>query len=231
MGVLPAQTIGPVLVSAAHAVLGETPSFSLALWHGFTLPLLMSAIALVGGMLLYLALRGYFRKGIEGPPLLRKLKGKRIFERVMVALSWRLAKGLEGLLGTRRLQPQLFLVVVAALLAAWVPLRAGVAPGSKQPLALDPSFVMLAGVGMACAVGAAWKAKFHRVTALMLIGGAGLVFLHLLRVVVGAGPGGNPAAGGDGHHDPDPARAEVVAQTDRGAEAAPLSPRAAPPDA
>ncbi len=175
VGILPARTVGPILVDAVQSILGRTPSFSLALWHGFNLPLLMSTIALSGGVLLYFALRGYLRKGIEGPPLLRKLKGKRIFERVMVAMSWRFARTVEERAGTRRLQPQLFLVLVAALLAAWVPLRAGLLPGAKEMLSPDASFVMLAGVGMACAVGAAWKAKFHRVIALMLMSGAGLI--------------------------------------------------------
>ncbi|MGA9522007.1 MAG: monovalent cation/H+ antiporter subunit A, partial [Myxococcaceae bacterium] len=175
VGILPAQTVGPILVNAVQAVLGSTPSFSLALWHGFNLPLLMSVIALSGGVLLYIALRRYLMKGIEGPPLLRQFKGKRIFERVMVALSWRFARSLEAMFGTRRLQPQLFLVVVAAVLAAWVPLRAGLTTGSKAPLPTDASFVLLAGVGMACAIGAAWMAKFHRVTALMLMSGAGLI--------------------------------------------------------
>ena len=52
----------------------------------------------------------------DGPPLLRHIKGQRIFERVLVTLSWRVARRLEGLLGTRRLQPQLQLLVCAALL-------------------------------------------------------------------------------------------------------------------
>src|SRR3546814_11369926 len=33
---------------------GRTPTYSLAIWHGFSLPLLMSVIALVGGTGLYL---------------------------------------------------------------------------------------------------------------------------------------------------------------------------------
>ena len=40
---------------------------------------------------------------------------------------------------------------------------------------MDLGFVLLSGVGMACAVGAAWFAKYRRVTALMLMSGAGLV--------------------------------------------------------
>ena len=36
---------------------------------------------------------------VEGPPLIRRLEGQRIFERTMVFLSWRLARRLEALTG------------------------------------------------------------------------------------------------------------------------------------
>src|SRR5690625_1643752 len=54
-GLLPAL-VGPTLmVGAASAVLGEPVSFELALWHGFNLPLLLSAITVASGVALYLA--------------------------------------------------------------------------------------------------------------------------------------------------------------------------------
>src|SRR5690606_7487152 len=54
VGVVPGLTIGPYLNTAVQSVLGQaTPEYSLMVWHGFTLPLLMSVIALVGGALLY----------------------------------------------------------------------------------------------------------------------------------------------------------------------------------
>ena len=40
---------------------------------------------------------------------------------------------------------------------------------------LDLAFALLWAVGIACALGAAYQAKFHRLAALMLLGGAGLV--------------------------------------------------------
>ena len=71
------------------------------------MPLLMSVIALVGGVLLYLALRRYLATSSEGPPVLRHLEGKRIFERLLFTLATRAGK-LERLVGTRRLQPRDF---------------------------------------------------------------------------------------------------------------------------
>src|SRR3546814_17673399 len=46
VGILPALTIGPFLATAVQSVLGGwTPTYSLAIWHGFRLPLLISVIA------------------------------------------------------------------------------------------------------------------------------------------------------------------------------------------
>ena len=55
---LPALTIGPLLAAAVEATLqGAAPSYSLAVWHGFKVPLLMSALALLGGIVVYLIRR------------------------------------------------------------------------------------------------------------------------------------------------------------------------------
>ncbi len=50
-----------MLQLAVVATLGDAaPAYDLALWHGFNLPLLMSLLALVGGVLLYRVLRRHF---------------------------------------------------------------------------------------------------------------------------------------------------------------------------
>ena len=177
VGMVPAITVGPLLETAVRAVLGPAmPKYNLAVWHGFTLPLMMSIGALVGGTLLYRLLQRYLLSGVEGTPLLRHLRGQRIFDRVLVTISWRWARFLESLLGTRRLQPQLRLLVYAALIAALWPLYLrGLEPGRLAPSDIDPAFALLWAVGIACAIGGAYLAKYHRLAALILIGGAGLV--------------------------------------------------------
>jgi multicomponent K+:H+ antiporter subunit A len=177
VGVLPALTIGPILDIAVRALLRpQAPSYSLAVWHGFTTPLAMSLVALGGGAVLYLVLQRYLARGAEGTPLLPPVDGRRIFERVLVMLSWRWARALEGLLGTRRLQPQLRWVLIAALAAAlWPIYLRGLEWGPLALTPVDPVFLLMWLVGAACAVGAAWQAKFHRLVALVLAGGAGLV--------------------------------------------------------
>ncbi|AWM85445.1 monovalent cation/H+ antiporter subunit A [Microvirga sp. 17 mud 1-3] len=177
VGIVPAMTIKPFLSTAVRAVLGpDTPYYSLAIWHGFNEPLLMSVLALSGGVILYWLLQGYLAKGIEGPPLVRRLKGQRIFERVLVTLSWQWARSLERLFGTQKLQPQLRLLVGFTVLAAlWPFYRQGLEAGSHAGAAFDPAFLLLWIVGGLCAIGAAYQAKYHRLAAMVLMGGAGLV--------------------------------------------------------
>ena len=178
VGIIPGRTIGPFLHIATMAVLGPaTPTYSLVVWHGFTLPLALSVLALALGAILYLALRRYLAHCEAGPPLLRHLKGQHIFERALVTLSWRWARFIESALGTRRLQPQLRLLVLIALVAAVWPFWASQS-GSGTPMiptAVDPAFAALWAIGCISALGAAWMAKFHRLAALILLGGAGLV--------------------------------------------------------
>ncbi len=177
IGVVPSLSIGPFLHAAVTAVLGSaTPDYSLAVWHGFNLPVLMSIVAMIGGVLLYWLLKNYLASSEDGPPLLRHLQGQRIFERVLVTLSWNWARKAEAFLSTRRLQPQLRIVAVAAAVAAaWPPIAAHMRVGATPAQPVDPVFALLWLAGGACAVGAAWQAKYHRLAALILLGGAGLV--------------------------------------------------------
>ena len=163
VGTVPALTIGPLLETAVRAVLGPAiPEYSLAVWHGFTPELLMSVVAISGGVVVYFMLHSYLLVN-EGPPLLRHIKGQRIFDRLLVTISWRIARRLEDLLGTRRLQPQLQLLVCAALLVGVVPLYLrGVRTEGSAPAAFDFVFGVVWAVGIACALAAAYQAKFQQ---------------------------------------------------------------------
>ena len=177
VGVLPALTIGPVLAGSVGALLGsQTPPYSLSVWHGFSWPLAMSSIAMAGGVVLYVLLGPYLARGLGATPLLPPIDARRIFDHALLLVSWRWARGLDALLGTRRLQPQLRWLLLAALIAAALPLwRLGLEPGPLPWTAVDPAFAILWLIGAACALGAATLAKFHRLAALLLAGGAGLV--------------------------------------------------------
>ncbi|SSX47369.1 unnamed protein product [Ciceribacter sp. T2.26MG-112.2] len=176
IGIIPNLTIGPFLRVAAYSVLGETmPNYSLSIWHGFNIPLLMSVLALVAGGLIYVAFRAYFSR-CDGPPLSRHLQGQRIFERVLVTVSWRWARTLEGRFGTRKLQPQLRWVTVIGFLAALLPLYlSGFQSRMIPPSAFDVPFSVMWLLGGGLSIGTAYLAKYHRLAALVMLGGVGLI--------------------------------------------------------
>ena len=177
VGILPALTIGPILEIAVRSVLGpQVPPYSLSVWHGLTVPLLMSVLALGGGAVLYRLLQRHLARGRDGAPLLPAVQGRHVFDSILAAVSWRWARAFERVIGTRRLQPQLGLLLLFALAAGLWPVWArGLHFGSLAPTPVDPAFLLMWVAGMACAIGAAWQAKFHRLVALVLAGGAGLV--------------------------------------------------------
>ena len=176
VGVLPAWSIGRFLDAAALPVVGgQLPAFSLALWHGLNTPLLMSFVALIGGAALYQALRSLRRLGrIGGPPLMRFISGRRVFEALLAKCTQAARKG-RRLLSTRRLQWQMLWLLLFTLVAGALPLWLGsMRLGGRAALALSPAFVLVWLLGNVCAVAAAWQAKYHRLAALALMGGAGL---------------------------------------------------------
>ncbi|TDQ40013.1 monovalent cation/H+ antiporter subunit A [Thiopseudomonas denitrificans] len=74
VGTFPAFSVSGLLASAAQASLGHAlPEYSLGIWHGFNLPLLMSVIALLGGIALY-SLRRPLYRWYDGLPDLNALE-------------------------------------------------------------------------------------------------------------------------------------------------------------
>ena len=176
VGIFPAWSIGRFLNAAALPVVGgELPEFSLAIWHGFNTPLMMSFVALLGGIALYGLLRWQDQAGrIDGPPVMKRIKGRGIFDYFLVLLT---IIGRDGrrVLSTRKLQWQMLWLVLAAVVGAAIPLwNLGVEVGDRGTLPLSPAFVLIWVIGIACAVAAAWQAKYHRLASLTLLGGAGL---------------------------------------------------------
>lgn len=177
VGLWPAAMIGAVLHSGVLAVLGENaPHYSLALWHGFNVALTMSIVALVAGTILYFLMARRLSEANEAPAFLSLIRGQQVFDRLMLTLTRRWPAWAYRTLGSPRLQVQLRLIVLLSLGATAATLWGA---ARLVPVDLlqnfDATFALLWVGGIACAIGAAIQAKYHRFAALALLGGAGLV--------------------------------------------------------
>lgn len=172
VGVLPAVTYGPMVAVASAAVLGgPLPEYHLALWHGLNLPLLMSAVALAGGIVMYLVLRRGGRLHRMEPAA---WSGKAAFTALvdgLFAWSGRLSARLEN----GSLQRSMALVLGAAVVvgiaafadSGWP--QAGERAGMPAPPVAIVVWVLL----IAASARLTWR-HHHRFEAVLLMGAVGL---------------------------------------------------------
>jgi multicomponent K+:H+ antiporter subunit A len=173
VGVAPAITFGPLVQVAATAVLGTAPpEYHLALWHGFNLPLLMSAIALVGGVAMYFALQRRFNLHLHHP---RGWTGRLIFTHLidgLFALAGRFTQRLEN----HSLQRYAAWMVGAAVVAAAWPFINAPALGAGTRALMPATPLALVLWALLLVVGAALVlAHRDRFRAVVLVGVVGLV--------------------------------------------------------
>jgi multicomponent K+:H+ antiporter subunit A len=173
VGIAPEQSVGRFLAAASRPVVGGTlPPYSLAVWHGLTLPVAMSLVAMAGGAAVYVFLRaGRVHARVERAPA--RLDGRRAFE-ASLAIATRAARWTRRRVLTAGLQAQLLLLLLVTLALAAFALRDGVAPGTRPAVPLAPSFAALWLVGGVAAVAAARQAKYDRLGTLMLAGVVGV---------------------------------------------------------
>lgn len=83
VGLVPALLVENIVNSTARAST-QMPDFAgshLAIWHGFNLPLLMSIVALLGGVIFYFSLaKGGRIREIDLDPILGKFQGRVLFD-------------------------------------------------------------------------------------------------------------------------------------------------------
>src|SRR5699024_9829034 len=174
VGMRPAWAIGAPLHGAAVAVLGaRLPTYSLAIWHGWNAPLLLSGMALFGGCSLYVLLRRRIMG--DDTPVVGHVSAWRAFEHLLAFLTTTLPRAQRRLFPERRLQIQLLVLVLVATMLTLAASRHLAWPLLPPRSTFDPGFALLWLLGGCCAVGAATQAKFHRLAALTLSGAVGLV--------------------------------------------------------
>ena len=171
VGMLPAYTVAPLLATAASATLGGTlPEYSLAIWHGVNLPLIMSAVATVGGVLVYTLRQPLFRWYAGMPSVDAKL----MFERVVVSL-FGAAAALTHWLENGSLQRYLACLLGAGVLV--VVLGLGPLPQLSGSVALSPvDGITALGLGI-LALAALVTVIFHRqrLVSLLMLSVVGLM--------------------------------------------------------
>ena len=171
VGVFPAITVAGLLAVAATATLGgELPEYHLAIWHGFNLPLVMSFIALFGGIFIYSQRRRLFDLYARLPEVDAKL----VFEGRIQQLG-RLASAITGRLQNGSLQSYVAwgvtLVAVILLTQMW----------HLPALSLDVGMLPMDGVAILCTamlVAAAFLTTIlhrHRMTSIMSLSVVGLM--------------------------------------------------------
>ncbi len=173
IGLFPEPLIGPLLAAAGGATIhAPLPEYSLRIWHGFTLPLAMSAFALVFGVGIYAWL---MRRRRLHDMLTPSAHGYLLFERLQVLLA-RCGRTTGRLLRGERLGWQIAALALVAIAASlWPLLTTGVATTRPDwSHAPEPLAVTLWLIGAACARAVVGR-RLRPVTRLLFLGAVGLV--------------------------------------------------------
>ena len=171
VGVLPQLIVRPILDVASGAVLGTpAPEYSLAIWHGFNLPLLMSVVALAGGVAVYMSLQKLYRlHAHESGPW----TGHRIFHGLHTGLL-RYCAAASAWLANGSLQRYVAVLVGVSLLVGFVAFAQPIDPHQQTLLPVTAPAVA-AWLVLAIATFVAVGRHRSRFTALIATGAVGLV--------------------------------------------------------
>ncbi|RRV15111.1 monovalent cation/H+ antiporter subunit A [Pseudomonas saudiphocaensis] len=171
VGMVPAYTVAPLLGAAVSGTLnGTVPEYSLSIWHGFNLPLLMSFVALVGGVLIY-ALRKWIFQWYEGLPCVDSLE---VFRRVISEIT-KGARWMTERLDNGSLQRYLALVLFSSLVLVVYALAPLQALGGKVALTTPDVFTVF-GMLILC-LASVLTVLFHRrrLVALVILSVVGML--------------------------------------------------------
>ena len=173
VGILPAYTVGPLLnVAVAGVLQAEPPYYSLAIWHGVNAALVMSIVALVGGVLVYLGRRPLFKVAQRWQGVLDAPAVYQWLLRGVLAL----ARNVTRLLDVGSLQRLLAVFIVTAIAAGAM----GIIPPhvpitGPVPISVpDAASVLVAAALVAVALTSALIHQ-RRLTSLIVLGAVGLL--------------------------------------------------------
>ena len=135
VGLFPALLVEKIVNSTARAStqVMDFEGAHLALWHGFNMPLLMSAIALVGGLIFYFSLaKGGKIREIDLDPYLGRLQGRVAFDLFLKSLLLNSRK-FKRLTENGKLQSYILWIVIFSIAVVALPfLGQGLTTGSRE---------------------------------------------------------------------------------------------------
>ena len=177
VGLFPALLVEHLVNSTTRAStqLMNFEGTHLAIWHGLNLPLLMSVIALVGGLVMYFALaKGGRIREIDLDPALGRLQGRVLFDLFLKGLL-RNSRRFKRLTENGSLQSYLFWILVFTIALVSVPLlNQGIGTGTRE-LTQAPTIAIVLWLLL---FSACWMMLwFHheRIKAVLISGAVGLV--------------------------------------------------------
>ena len=173
VGTLPMITVAPLLaVAVTGSLQTPLPEYSLAIWHGFTLPLMMSFIAFFGGIFIYYKrqrLFGWYEKNLS------HMDARIPYNKILDAL-YRIADFVASMLHKESLQTMLVWFLSVSFLAGIVGFAYGNSPllGERNFLNVD---LMTSIMAFILIIGAIATAVMHanRLVSLITIGIVGLI--------------------------------------------------------
>jgi len=170
VGLAPMIFVSDILQVASAAVAGAPVAVKISLWHGFNLPLLMSALAIIGGTIIYLSRQELFSFNRQ----FEQHDAKQVFENVVQKVSSGCAS-LISHLETGSLQRYMALLLGAVLIFL-LPELATIEnlTGPRPQLPIDTVSMVGAIVLMLASLGAAVLHR-QRLTSLMMLSVVGLV--------------------------------------------------------
>ena len=135
VGLFPALLVENIVNSTARAST-QVMNFEgthLALWHGFNMPLLMSAIALIGGLIFYFSLaKGGKIREIDLDPYLGRLQGRVAFDLFLKSLLLNSRK-FKRLTENGKLQSYILWIVIFSIAIVSLPfLGQGLTTGTRE---------------------------------------------------------------------------------------------------
>ncbi len=177
VGILPALLLENIVNSTARAStqLANFEGVHIAIWHGFNTPLLMSFIALIGGISFYFALaKGGKIREIDLDPYLGKFQGRVLFDLFLKHLllnSRKFKRATEN----GKLQSYLLWIVFFSIAVVAIPLfNSGLTTGTRE-LTHAPAIAIVLWLLL---FSACWMMLwFHheRIKAILISGAVGLV--------------------------------------------------------